>query len=222
MTDTNVQKRLLLVEDDKSIAMGLEYSLTQEGYAVEIRETVADSIAWLKSAECDFAVLDLSLPDGSGYEICRAVRAAGDAAVIILTARSDEDSVVRALEEGADDYVAKGQYWKQQDLRDRALPLDYQPTGLLVTSRKVYVTRQDGSLDVFSRRVLAEAPAATRRTVPEKAETTVNLRTTTGRHGKLQKIYQDPNDAESFWSIDLTNHTLVRLNMYRTSVEIRP
>ena len=122
----------------------------------------------------------------------------------------------------ADDYVAKGQYWKQQDLRDRALPLDYQPTGLLVTSRKVYVTHQDGSLDVFSRRVLAEAPAATRRTVPEKAETTVNLRTTTGRHGKLQKIYQDPNDTESFWSIDLTNHTLVRLNMYRTSVEIRP
>ncbi len=107
MTDTNVQKRLLLVEDDKSIAMGLEYSLTQEGYAVEIRETVADSIAWLKSAECDFAVLDLSLPDGSGYEICRYIKAHTDIPVIFLTACDDEVNVVMGLDMGADDYITK-------------------------------------------------------------------------------------------------------------------
>ncbi len=124
----------------------------------------------------------------------------------------------------ADSYVQAGQYWKQQDLRDRSLPLAYRPTGLLITERKVYVTRQDGSLDIFSRTALAgaQAPKSARRILPERAERSVSLRTVTGRPGKLQGVYQDPLDAESFWSMDLTNHTLVRLNLYRSSIEVQP
>lgn len=124
----------------------------------------------------------------------------------------------------ADSYVQAGQYWKQQDLRDRSLPLAYRPTGLLITERKVYVTRQDGSLDIFSRTALAgtQAPKSTRRILPEKAERSVSLHTVNGRPGKLQGLYQDPLDAESFWSMDLTNRTLVRLNLYRSSIEVQP
>lgn len=121
----------------------------------------------------------------------------------------------------ADTYVQAGKYWQQQDLRSRALPLTYQPTGLLITDRKVYVTRADGSLDIFGRKILENAPAVRAFAPVEKAEN-VRLRTTTGKFGKLQKIYLDPNDTESFWSIDITNHTLVQLNMFKSSIEIQP
>ena len=121
----------------------------------------------------------------------------------------------------ADPYVQAGKYWQQQDLRSRALPLAYQPTGLLITDRKAYVTRLDGSLDIFSRKILEGAPAVRASVSAEKAEN-IRLRTSSGRFGKLQKIYLDPNDAECFWSIDMANRTLVQLNMFKSNIEIQP
>lgn len=98
---------VLLVEDEGIIARPLASLLRAEGWTVETAATAARARELIAQCAFDAALIDLGLPDGSGYEVCRAVRKAGDAAVIILTARSDEDSVVRALEEGADDYVAK-------------------------------------------------------------------------------------------------------------------
>ncbi len=96
--------RVLLVEDDKTIAMGLQYSLEQEGYAVTVAHTVKDAMA---APPCELALLDLSLPDGSGYDVCRAIKGRGDTAVIFLTARDDEVNVVMGLDMGADDYITK-------------------------------------------------------------------------------------------------------------------
>ena len=98
---------VLLVEDEEAIARPLATLLRAEGWAIETASSAAAAREQIARRSFDAALIDLGLPDGSGYEVCRAVRAAGDAAVVILTARSDEDSVVRALEEGADDYVAK-------------------------------------------------------------------------------------------------------------------
>lgn len=98
---------VLLVEDEAIITRPLAALLRAEGWTVETAATAAQARERIAQRAFDAALIDLGLPDGSGYEVCRAVRQAGDAAVIILTARSDEDSVVRALEEGADDYVAK-------------------------------------------------------------------------------------------------------------------
>lgn len=98
---------VLLVEDEEIIARPLASLLRAEGWTVEAVPTAAQARERIAQRAFDAALIDLGLPDGSGYEVCRAVRKAGDAAVIILTARSDEDSVVCALEEGADDYVAK-------------------------------------------------------------------------------------------------------------------
>lgn len=99
--------KVLLVEDEEAIASPLTTLLRAEGWTVETAATATRARELAADRRFDAALIDLGLPDGSGYEVCRAVRAAGDTAVIILTARSDEDSVVRALEEGADDYVAK-------------------------------------------------------------------------------------------------------------------
>lgn len=98
--------KILLVEDDKSIAMGLEYSLKQEGYQVVLCYDVCS--AKIKLAE-DFqlAILDLALPDGSGYDLCHLIKAKGDIPVIFLTACDDEVNVVMGLDMGADDYITK-------------------------------------------------------------------------------------------------------------------
>ena len=101
------KQRLLIVEDDKSIALGLEYSLGQEGFEVTVCGDVRAALEALKGTRFSLAVLDLSLPDGSGYDICRAAKQQGDLPVIFLTARDDEGSVVMGLDMGADDYITK-------------------------------------------------------------------------------------------------------------------
>ena len=100
-------EKILLVEDDKTIALGLEYSLGQEGYTVRVSYDVASAFSALETDAFDLIILDLSLPDGSGYDICRAVKAKADIPVIFLTAYDDEVSVVLGLDLGADDYITK-------------------------------------------------------------------------------------------------------------------
>ena len=92
---------VLLVEDEEIIARPLASLLRAEGWTVEAVPTAAQARERIAQRAFDAALIDLGLPDGSGYEVCRAVRKAGDAAVIILTARSDEDSVVREFEPGS-------------------------------------------------------------------------------------------------------------------------
>jgi two-component system response regulator VicR len=100
-------KTVLLVEDDKTIVMGLEYSLRQEGYEVTTAYTAAQAKKAVKETPFDIAILDLSLPDGSGYDICRLIKEGGDKPVVFLTACDDEVNVVMGLDMGADDYITK-------------------------------------------------------------------------------------------------------------------
>lgn len=99
--------QVLFVEDDASIAMGLQYSLENEGYKVILAKTVGEAMNIIESQIFDFYILDLRLPDGSGYEICRKVKESGDYPVIFLTAMDDEVNVVMGLDLGADDYITK-------------------------------------------------------------------------------------------------------------------
>lgn len=99
--------RVLVVEDEKMISLPLARLLRAEGWSVVVAGTAAAALAEVEKNNFDAALIDLGLPDQSGHEVCCVLRAAGDAAILILTARSDEDSVVRALEEGADDYIIK-------------------------------------------------------------------------------------------------------------------
>lgn len=100
-------KKILLVEDDKTIALGLEYSLRQESYEVSVCHDVHSALNILGEHSYDLAILDLSLPDGNGYEICRAIKETSDMPVMFLTACDDEVNVVMGLEMGADDYITK-------------------------------------------------------------------------------------------------------------------
>ncbi|WML32828.1 response regulator transcription factor [Clostridium sp. OS1-26] len=99
--------KILLVEDDKTIAAGLEYSLEQEGFTTILCHDVSSAKKAIKYNEFDLCLFDLSLPDGSGYELCKIAREKGDAPVIFLTACDDEVNVVMGLDMGADDYITK-------------------------------------------------------------------------------------------------------------------
>src|SRR6188472_3023903 len=98
---------ILFVEDDATIAMGVEYSLKQDGFQVSLAYRLEEARSLLKGSPFDLVLLDLGLPDGSGYELCKEVRAAGDTPIIILSARDEESSIVLGLDLGADDYITK-------------------------------------------------------------------------------------------------------------------
>lgn len=100
-------KRILLVEDDKTIVLGLEYFLKQEGYDILICYDVKSAMKIIDTQKYDLAILDLTLPDGNGYDICKAIRRKSDTPVVFLTACDEEVNVVMGFDMGADDYVTK-------------------------------------------------------------------------------------------------------------------
>ena len=99
--------KLLLVEDEKSIAEGLAITLEAEGFQVAWVKDGLDAIPAWERVRPDLVVLDLMLPGMSGTEICRALRSRSDVPIIMLTAREAEVDRVVGLELGADDYVTK-------------------------------------------------------------------------------------------------------------------
>ncbi|WP_313799680.1 response regulator transcription factor [Cytobacillus sp.] len=101
--------KILIVEDDKSIASGLEYSLQQDAYTTVICYDAASAkkVIIEQFDQLDLCLFDLALPDGSGYELCKLVKDRSDMPVIFLTANDDEINVVMGLDMGADDYITK-------------------------------------------------------------------------------------------------------------------
>jgi DNA-binding response OmpR family regulator len=99
---------VLVVEDDASLRLALADNLEDEGYVVTVAATVAEARKALATTRFEVVVLDLMLPDGDGYAVCRALRKDGHSArVLMLTARTLEDDLVKGFEAGADDYLAK-------------------------------------------------------------------------------------------------------------------
>ncbi|MEG0166207.1 response regulator transcription factor, partial [Anaerorhabdus sp.] len=99
--------KILVVEDDNTILGALEFTLIDEGYDVKVAQAVKEAICEIDNNDFDLILLDLMLPDGSGYDICKHVRAKSDVPVIFLTACDEEVNVVMGLELGADDYITK-------------------------------------------------------------------------------------------------------------------
>lgn len=99
--------RILLVEDDEAIALGLVYSLEKDGYTLVHAKNTASAMFILAHDHFDLLILDISLPDGNGYDICAAAKKMYDVPVIFLTALDDEVNVVMGLDMGGDDYITK-------------------------------------------------------------------------------------------------------------------
>ncbi len=96
-----------MVEDDKTIALLLSYSLRKEGYEVTACHDTISAHKAIQSGAFDLALLDISLPDGNGYDLFHAIKDTSDTPVIFLTVMGEESDVVMGLDMGADDYIVK-------------------------------------------------------------------------------------------------------------------
>lgn len=99
--------RILLVEDDLSLIDGLIFTLHKNGYNAEVCKTVEEAILTFARDRFDLLLLDLSLPDGTGFDICRQVRKSSAVPIIFLTSSDEEVNVVMGLDIGGDDYITK-------------------------------------------------------------------------------------------------------------------
>ena len=99
--------KILIVDDDADLLALVGFALTQAGYVVVKAADARTAVARFDAELPDLAILDINLPDGSGFGVCEAIRQRGRTPVMMLTARGEEEDLVRALDLGADDYLTK-------------------------------------------------------------------------------------------------------------------
>lgn len=104
---TTSMTKILIIEDDRSLSEALSYNLRRDGYTPLVARDAASAVRMAHQEKPDLILLDLMLPGGSGFDICRTVRSSSSVPVIILTAKGEEADRVLGLELGADDYVTK-------------------------------------------------------------------------------------------------------------------
>ena len=100
-------QRILLLEDEPAIADTLLYTLTSEGFEVTHVRLASEALSAFRAQAPDLAILDVGVPDGNGFDVCRAIRKTSELPIVFLTARNEEIDRVLGLELGADDYVSK-------------------------------------------------------------------------------------------------------------------
>jgi DNA-binding response OmpR family regulator len=115
-------ERILIVEDDRAVARGLEYALRSEGFIALRASSAAEALDYARRNDPQLILLDIRLPDMSGFDVCRQLRAEGRLMpILMLTARDEETDRVLGLELGADDYVVKPFSVRELISRIRAL-----------------------------------------------------------------------------------------------------
>ena len=149
---------ILVVEDDSAIRGALSRGLTERGHAVTLATAGLNGLELLLSAHPDVVLLDLGLPDVDGLQVISMIRAVDETPIIVITARDDDEALVKALDAGADDYVSKPFSLAQIDARIRAIlrrggttPDDSQPIvvgGLTIDSRTRSASLDDGPLEL--------------------------------------------------------------------------
>ncbi len=100
-------KQILLVEDDLSLIGGLSFAVKKEGYGVDVARTVLEADEFWSDEKYDLVILDVSLPDGSGFELCKKMRLTSKVPIMFLTAADEETDMIMGLDIGGDDYITK-------------------------------------------------------------------------------------------------------------------
>lgn len=99
--------RILLLEDDLSLINGLSFALKKEGFDLDIARTIQEANLIWAEGKYDLLILDVSLPDGTGFEICKKARLVSNVPIIFLTASDEEINIIMGLDMGGDDYITK-------------------------------------------------------------------------------------------------------------------
>lgn len=99
--------KILLIEDDLSLIRGLSFALEKQGYEIAVARTCAEAEAAWKKEPYDLVILDVSLPDGSGFDLCEKIRGTSGVPILFLTAADEETDMIMGLDIGGDDYMTK-------------------------------------------------------------------------------------------------------------------
>ena len=121
-----MERRVVIIEDERDVSRLLEFNLQQAGYTVHVAGTGAEGLSLVRAHLPDVVVLDLMLPDTSGYDVCKEIRGdtrggVADTGVLMLTAKGEAEDRILGLEVGADDYVVKPFVVREVVLRVTAL-----------------------------------------------------------------------------------------------------
>lgn len=100
-------KRIFFVEDDLSLINGLSFAIKKQGYEIDIAKTCLEAEKIWLNETYDLVILDVSLPDGSGYDLCKKIRQTSKVPIMFLTAADEEIDIIMGLDIGGDDYITK-------------------------------------------------------------------------------------------------------------------
>ncbi|SHN56525.1 DNA-binding response regulator, OmpR family, contains REC and winged-helix (wHTH) domain [Desulfitobacterium chlororespirans DSM 11544] len=152
-----MEPRILLLEDDLSLIDGLEYAMKKHGFQLEIARTVKEAREWIAKEHYDLLLLDVTLPDGTGFSVCEQVRKArNQVPIIFLTAADEEVNVIRGLDSGGDDYITKP--FKLGELCSRLRAL-LRRAGVAQPSRSSLLACGDIAIDLLASRALLKGRA---------------------------------------------------------------
>ena len=106
--EKNTSAKILLLEDDPGLIDGLSYALSRNGFHIDVALSVSEAFQRLNNSVYHLLILDITLPDGTGYEVCEKVRKSGSRVpILFLTALDEEVNIIRGLDGGGDDYMVK-------------------------------------------------------------------------------------------------------------------
>ncbi|HJB14484.1 MAG TPA: response regulator transcription factor [Candidatus Blautia excrementipullorum] len=106
--ETKSPAKILLLEDDPDLIDGLGYALNKNGFQTDVAQSVSEAFQYLHTSDYQLLILDITLPDGTGYDVCEKVRKAGShVPILFLTALDEEVNIIRGLDGGGDDYMIK-------------------------------------------------------------------------------------------------------------------
>ena len=100
-------KHIFFVEDDLSLISGLSFAIKKQGYEVDVARTSLEAETLWIDGKYDLVILDVSLPDGSGYDLCKKIRKTSKIPIMFLTAADEETDIIMGLDIGGDDYITK-------------------------------------------------------------------------------------------------------------------
>ena len=148
-------KKILLVEDDKTLSEGIAYSLKNEGYNVDIAHTYAQGMEFVDTNEYKLILLDIMLPDGNGYDLCKTIRIDKNTPIIFLTACDEEVNIVMGLDLGGDDYISKPFRIRELMSRINAVLRRYsnETLGNILVSDEIKIYLIEGKVEKFGEEI---------------------------------------------------------------------